>query len=355
MSHLDERGERPRNRSFFSVLWVINIGMSVTILSKMSPKLDLHGDEISAYNAKMKAKYVKSHEALYEETKEWCTNYRCGHSLIVAYLLKLLDAFMEMALTVIYSTLGALMDVLLAIAGPIAKITDEIAIFLCYMLSWVPDPCVCCDKSAILDAFFDFLQSIFDGVYEVIKKVVEIYWKFVGLWEKLMYPCDCDRIEADLQTAYKNELDSARALYGDKYNKYIAVTTKPSKIDEKTYYLVVSSSRPRPSLLFRKHVDATVTMYNKWPYSADNTCPAALATRAIAFIDWKTYAIMLNSNWLSNSNVHEGGFTPLEQKTMLEYCKQRMPTDLYNYVLYQMTGARPMCEIAENENWAGRG
>lgn len=330
--------------------------MGLTLLSKMAPKLDTHADELSEYNNKMKAKYVKSREALYEETKEWCVNYRCGHSLAVAYLLKLLDTVMSMAMDVIYSTLDAMMGILLSVVGPIAKITDEVAIFLCYMFTSSDDPCACCDKSAILDAFMDFIQSLFDAAAEVIKKVIEIYWRLVGLWEKLKYKCECDRIQEDLQVAYKKELDALKVQYGDKYTTYKAVTTKPSNADPKTYYLVVYSSKPTPSPLFKKHVDATVSMYNKWPYSATDDCPAAIATRVLAGISWKTYVYILVYNWLSISNLKEGGYDELEQNMMLDYCKQKMPTDLYNFVQYQIReGARPTCEIAENENWAGRG
>ena len=321
----------------------------------MSPKLNMHGDDLDAYNAKMKAKYVKSREALYEETKEWCTSYRCGHTLLGAWILKLFDALLNLALTVIYATLDALMGVLLTAVGPVAKITDEIAIFMCYMFTFSDDPCSCCDKSAILDAFWTFIQSLFDAGYEVIKKFVEVWWMTVGMWEKLNYSCECERIEAELQESYKKELESAKAQYGKEYDKYIAVTSKPSPIDEKTYYLVVNSSKPTPSILFKKHVEATVAMYNKWPYSATDDCPAALATRVISGITWKTYAYILCSNWLSTTNICKDGFTKAESDMMLEYCKSKMPTDLYNYILYQIDGAiRPMCEIADNENWAGR-
>ena len=329
--------------------------MSLTVLSKMSPKLNMHGEEWAEYKARTRSKYIKSNEALYEETKEWCTNYACGHSWVVAWILKLFDTVLNLALTVIYATLDALMGVLLTAVGPVAKITDEVAIFLCYMFSFSSDPCWCCDKSAILDAFWGFIQNLYDGAYEIVKKIAEVIWMVIGLWNRLTYSCECERIAAELQETYKNELDSARAQYRDKYDKYVAVTTIPSPRDEKTYYLVVSSSRPTPSILFKKHVEATVAMYNKWPYSATDDCPAALATRVISGITWKTYAYILCSNWLSTTNINKDGFTKAESDMMLEYCKAKMPTDLYNFVLFQIDSAmRPPCEIAENENWAGR-
>ncbi len=330
----------------------------MNILTKMSPKLNMHGEEIAAYNAKMKAKYVKSREALYEETKEWCENYRCDHSLIMAYLLKLLDMILSLALTVIYSTLDALMDVLLTAVGPIAKITDEVAIFLCYLWESTMgdnDPCNCCDKSAILDAFMGFIQSLFDAAYEVVKKVLEIYWMVVGLYEKLKYKCECERIKNEVNESYKRELEIIKAEWGDRFKDYKIVTELPNPRDENTFYLVVNGKRPTPSILFKKHVDATVSMYNKWPYSATDDCPAALATRVVAGISWKLYAYILCANWLSTTNINQDGYTKAESDAMLEYCKAKMPTDLYNFVLYQIDGAtRPMCEIAENENWAGR-
>jgi len=333
------------------------------MLTKMSPKIDPHGFDLLEYAAKMIVKYYKAKEALYEETKEWCTQYRCGHSLVMAYFLKMLDMVLSFALTVIYQTLDALMGVLLSMAGPVAKITDEVVIFLCYMFTTSDDPCACCDKSAILDAFVAFIQALFDAAYVIIKKTIEIVYRMMLLWEKLKYKCECERIEDELQTSYKNELESAKAMYGNdknpdgtkKYENFRAVAWDPNPRDEKTFYLRVKSSKTSPSMLFKKHVDATVAMYNKWPYAATDDCPAAIATRVIAGVSWKTYVYILCANWLSSSNLKEGGYTFVEQEAMKDYCKAKMPTDLYNFMLYQLGTARPMCEMAEDENWAGRG
>jgi len=316
----------------------------VTISAQSSPIIDVSSDKKAAYEEDLRAASAKSKEPLYEETKEWCTLYRCRYEpgivgSILAYLDKLLDSVLNMALTIIYAALDALLNLLFSTVGVVAKLVDEVLIITCYM--FFSDNSRCCDKSRILDAILDFIADICDGIAKVMAKILEILINLIRMKEKLLYSCECERLESELQEQYKPRLDAARQEYGNKYKEYKAVFKYPDPRKSDTYYLLIRGQPPGISPRFKMHVANTVEVYNKWPYGAVDNCPAAIMTNAIAYISWKMYVQYLVSMWLSTSNLwsasNTSGYSVQEHNEMLKYCESHMPRELYNYVLYSVT------------------
>lgn len=317
------------------------------------PKIDVDSWRLSEYCDEMRKKYRKDNETLFKETKEYCTKYRCPYGSIGGFLMSMIDKLLNMALSLIYSALDAIMNVFLAVAGVAAQLADAIIIVGCYIVAWSTAGTTCCKKSTILNAIMDFLQKIVNGAEELVKTVIETWYKFMGIMDKLMYTCDCERIEATLQQDYKDALDEAKKTYGNLYDKYVAVMTMPKERQDKTYYLNVRVQSDAVDDFFKRHVKATVSMYNKWPYAATDDCPAAVTSRALAYVSWKQYAYFLVDEWLATTNLwsetNQTGYLPEQHEKQMDYCKSSMPPELYSYVLSLMSDTESADAKAKKE------
>lgn len=317
------------------------------------PKIDTDAWRLDEYKEEMAKKYRKDNEALFKETKEWCTKYRCPYGPVKGFFVKMLDQLLNLLLTVIYAALDAIMDVFFSTVGTVAKLTDSIIIVGCYLLFWSSAATTCCKKSTIINAIMDFIQDLCDGALEIVKKIIETWYKLLGIKDRLEYECDCERIEATLQEDYKEELEMARQATYNKYDNYVAVMTMPKEPAPGTYYLNVRRQSEAVDEFFKRHVEATISMYNKWPYAATDDCPAAINTRMLAFVSWKEYARFLVSNWLSTANMwslsNDTGYMPEQHKKQMDYCADTMPKELYYYVLSLISDTETAAAEAKKE------
>lgn len=302
-----------------------------------TPKVDLDAWRLSEYADEMRKKYCKDDEALFRETKEWCTKYSCPYGFWAIFV-KLFDALLKLAMDVIYASISALMDLFYATVGTVARIADEIVIVGCYILSWSSAGKTCCKKSVIINAIIEFVQSVSDLIASVFQKAIEIWMKFMGIMEKLFYKCDCDRIVDEMQNDYKEELEVAKNEHPG-YSKYKAVLSLPKVKEDGTYYLVVKPYPDTFSDSFVRHVNATVDMYNKWPYGAVDDCPKAWFTNALTI--WKSYVNILVEYWLSSINLrtngNKSGYSVEQHNAMMDYCKSAMPEELWFYTLSRIS------------------
>ena len=359
---------------FFLVSGAINIHMAeISTEAETTPKLDLDSYRLAEYEADLKAKYVKNNDALFKETREWCEEWYCPTAdqmgdipiltSVVAHIKKALNALLNLAMTAVYTLLDALTSTLVAVVGPMAKLVDEVLVFMCYMgifiaNLFISDPKAkfsysksCCGSSAFLQIIVDFVQTICDGAVDIYKKMLKIYYQLLGLYEKMSYACECQRIYAE---TYQEELDAAKQQYGEQYDYVITTGSAPKLVEigavadsntgvmpeggpKPKYYIEVKKKKPAVSQRFKQHVEYTVLAYNKWPYGADGFCPLRLATYSISFVTWMSYVAILVSQWLSSSNIvsasNPNGYSSEEHCAQMDYCKDNMPKELYNYVL----------------------
>lgn len=348
---------------------------TVSTTAPASPLIDVLKSATNSYVQSVKAEIVLSDEARFEANRDWCENYKCPAidmvgpgimSTILAYILKALDLIIQFALSIIYNLLSMIMAAFVTIAGPVAALVDAVLIFTCYLYNMYKGNLLatCCTDVTLIEVIIALLKKIWGIIKPIIRKVLEIWFTLVELYEQLMYQCDCDRLAEE---QYAEEIKEIKELYGNQYSDYKVVTgdipgdsvavgtpVPPNvqaytKNNDGVMYIKVKMKSPPVGKIFMEHVRQTIGAYNRYPFGADEYCWTQTAEYLVAAVAWKTYAEALVSIFLSSVNLksllNANGIDYAKYRARLEYCKRTMPEPLYEYVVRRCTSAEDREDI----------